>query len=136
MQQYAKLFSLMVLLLGCSFLLSGCLQTKITTGAPPSSQTAELVWAHGFVYGLVPPVNGPLDVGSQCNDGISEIYFRQSFVQVLAQGLTSSLYTPQRFTVTCAAGAMSSAEGPPSTLLRNAPSSPRETLAAQEQPLK
>lgn len=103
------------LLLGVCLLVSGCLKTKITTGDPPARETVELDWAHGFVYGLVPPVNAPLAIGDRCTDGISTVYFRQSFVQVVAQGLTGSLYSPQTFTVTCAApGSQSALDDTPS----------------------
>lgn len=113
MIQRALDLTLVAVLLSSCLLFSGCLKTKITTGAPASAQTVELAWAHGFVYGLVPPVNGPLAVDDECATGISEVYFRQTFVQVVAQGLTGSLYSPQTFTVTCASGeGMSDASSP------------------------
>ena len=101
-------------------MLSGCLKTEITTGQQASNETVQLPWAHGFVNGLVPPVNGPLDVGEDCSNGVAMVDFRQNFVQWLAQGLTGSLYSPQQFTVTCASGgSMSSTATPPSYLLRD-----------------
>lgn len=101
-----------ILLLGSALLFSGCLQTRITTDAAPSNEQAELMWAHGFVNGLVPPVNAPLEAEPVCRDaGVSSVYFRQTFVQVVAQGLTGGLYSPQHFTATCAgSGGMGSAE--------------------------
>jgi len=126
MKQYAKHLSLVALLLGFCLPVSGCLKTKIVTDKPASSQEVELAWAHGFVTGLVPPVNAPLEVGAQCENGVSEVYFRQTFIQGLAEGITQSLYNPQRFTVTCASGgATSSVEHPPAYLppdRRSAPS--------------
>ena len=108
------------LLAGACFLFSGCLKTKIVTDKPPSNQTAELMWAHGFVNGLVPPINAPLNAGNVCGDAaVSEVYFRQTFIQWLALGLTSNLYSPQRFSATCASGGMSSLQTPPSYLLRH-----------------
>jgi hypothetical protein len=100
------------LLLGAALLFSGCLKTRITTDAAPSNEQAELMWAHGFVNGLVPPVNAPLDAEPVCGDaGVSSVYFRQTFVQFVAQGLTGSLYSPQHFTATCAnVGGMGAAE--------------------------
>lgn len=119
---HLKRVSLIALLVSVALVFSGCLKTKITTGQQSSNQTEEMAWAHGFVNGLVPPVNAPLQVGETCTNGVSDVYFRQTFPQVLVQGLTSSLYTPQRFTVTCASGsAMSSAspeKTPPAYLLR------------------
>jgi hypothetical protein len=80
------------------------------TDEAASAEQAELPWAHGFVNGLVPPINAPLNTEPTCGGaGVSEVYFRQTFVQLVAQGLTSSLYTPQRFTATCAEGGTASA---------------------------
>lgn len=119
MRPFSKFVSLAALLVGCCLLFSGCLKTEITTGKQPANETVELPWAHGFVLGLVPPVNAPLEVGDQCDNGVSEVYFRQSFIQLIAQGVTQSIYTPQKFTVTCASGgSMSSLDTPPSYLLR------------------
>ncbi|MFB6248161.1 MAG: Bor/Iss family lipoprotein [Salinibacter sp.] len=125
MHLHVKHLLLTSVLIGFGLVFSGCLKTKIVTGEQPSNQTVELRWAHGFVAGLVPPTNAPLQVGEQCNEGVSEVYFRQTFVQLVAQGMTSSLYTPQRFTVTCAAnGSMSSVRRPPSYLLKSADATP------------
>lgn len=120
MQLVPKRLPAIALLLGSCLLFSGCLKTRIMTGKAASNQQAEITWAHGFVNGLVPPINAPLDTEETCGDaGVSEVYFRQTFVQWLAQGLTFSLYAPQRFTATCAAGGgMSSVPTPPSYLLR------------------
>lgn len=132
MKRYAKLFSMLTLLVSCFLLFSGCLKTKITTDKAPSNETVELPWAHGFVLGLVPPVNAPLQVKDQCENGVSEVYFRQSFIQLIAQGVTQSIYTPQKFTVTCASGgSMSSVETPPSYLLRDRDETSSETLTAE-----
>lgn len=123
MRSYANHFLLAALLVGSCLFLSGCLKTEITTGRQPSTETVELAWAHGLIAGIVPPLNGPLQIGDQCENGISTVYFHQTFPQWFAQVLAQSIYTPQRFTVTCAAGgAMSSLNAPPSYLLRNAPS--------------
>lgn len=110
---------MIALLLGLCLVFSGCLKTRIVTDKEPSNQEAELTWAHGFVNGLVPPINAPLNTEQTCGDaGVSEVFFRQTFVQWFAQGLTSSIYSPQRFTATCASGGgMSSVPTPPSYLL-------------------
>lgn len=111
---------MIALLLGFCLLFSGCLKTRIVTDQAASNEQAELMWAHGFVNGLVPPVNAPLETEPTCEGaGVSEVYFRQTFVQWLAQGLTWSLYTPQRFTATCAQGGTSSVQTPPSYLLKD-----------------
>lgn len=94
-----------LLIVGSSLLLTGCLKTKIITNQPTSAQEAELPWAHGFVNGLVPPVNAPLNAQPTCGtSGVAQVYFRMPFTHWLASGLTTSLYTPQKFTATCASG--------------------------------
>ena len=120
MQSRGKHLVAVALLLGFCISFAGCMKTKIITGNQTSNETVELPWAHGFIYGLVPPSNGPLEVGDQCENGVAQAYFRQTFIQGLAQGVTYSIYTPQRFTVTCASGgATSSLETPPSYLFRD-----------------
>lgn len=135
MKRYAVFCSLLAFLVGCSLVFSGCLKTKITTDKAPSNETAEIGWAHGFVFGLVPPVNAPLEVGDKCDNGVSEVDFRQTFIQGLAQGITQSIYTPQKFTVTCASnGSMSSADMPPSFLLRDKDEASTQPITAQRSP--
>lgn len=110
--------STIAFLLGLSFVLSGCLQTRIVTDEARSAEMAEIPWAHGFVYGLVPPVNAPLQAESTCGPaGVAQVYFRQELVQVIAQALTGSIYSPQRLTATCAEnGGMATVPGVPSSL--------------------
>ncbi|WP_183956801.1 Bor/Iss family lipoprotein [Salinibacter ruber] len=121
MGRITKRVSIVALLLGCCLIFSGCLKTRIVTDQAASAEQAESPWAHGFVNGLVPPINAPLDTEPTCNGaGVSEVYFRQTFVQLVAQGLTSSLYSPQRFTATCAQGGeTASAQRPPAYLLED-----------------
>lgn len=128
MRTYAQHFLLVGLLMAFCVSFSGCLKAEITTGKQPGNDTVELGWAHGFVYGIVPPTNGPLNVGeNQCENGIAKVSFKQTFIQGLAQSAASGVlggfpwYNPQKLTVTCAAGgSMSSLEAPPSYLLRDA----------------
>jgi len=126
MRSYAEHFLLVALLVGFCVSFSGCLKAEVTTGKQPANETVELGWAHGFVYGIVPPTNGPLEVGDQCENGIATVTFKQTFIQGLAQSAASSIiggfpwYNPQRLTATCAAGgSMSSLDAPPSYLLRD-----------------
>jgi hypothetical protein len=118
MRKLTKKLSIAILLLGGCLIFSGCMKTRIVTDQAASTQQAEMPWAHGFVNGLVPPINAPLDTEPVCGGaGVSEVFFRQTFVQGIAQGLTSSLYSPQRFTATCAEGGTASVRTPPSYLL-------------------
>lgn len=115
--------STIAFLLGLFFVLSGCLQTRIVTDEARSAERAEIPWAHGFVYGLVPPVNAPLQAEATCGPaGVAQVYFRQEFVQVIAQALTGSIYSPQRLTAMCAGnGGMATVPGLPSSLPQGPP---------------
>jgi len=125
MKKLTKRLSIIILLLGGCLVFSGCMKTRIVTDQAASAEQAEMPWAHGFVNGLVPPINAPLDTEPVCGGaGVSEVFFRQTFVQGIAQGLTSSLYSPQRFTATCAQGGTASARTPPSYLLKDGVSPP------------
>lgn len=139
MRFYAQQCSLIAFLLGFTLVFSGCLKTKITTGKKKSQRKAEIGWAHGFINGLVPPTNAPLKTKSQCGEsGVAEVDFRQTFVQGLVSGFTSTsvitsiigvpapvsvtIYTPQRIQATCASGEsmQSSLDGPPTYLRKDA----------------
>lgn len=126
MRKYAQHFLLVGLLLAFCVSFSGCLKAKVTTGNQPANETVELGWGHSFLYGIVAPINGPLEVGEQCENGVATVSFKQTFIQGIASSLASSVvagfpwYNPQRVTATCAAGgSMSSADTPPSYLLRD-----------------
>lgn len=125
MKRIPRRLPVLLLLLSASLLATGCLKTRITTGQAASNQQAKLEWAHGFVFGLVPPVNAPLNTVEPCGaEGGAEVYFRRSFVQVLAEGLTNNIYSPQRFTATCAVeSGTASAWMSPRSLLREVPAS-------------
>jgi hypothetical protein len=105
---------LTVLLVSFSLVTSGCLRTEIVTGKQPTGQTAELPWAHGFINGLVPPVNAPLETQDACGEaGVARVTFQQTFLQLVADGLTdvvfvASLFTP---TATTSPGSGSTTDG-------------------------
>lgn len=92
------------ILLACAALLSaGCYRVTVVSGAPAAATpSVNVPWAHGFVYGLVPP--SPVNVSQQCQQGVATVVTQQSFLNGLAQALTWSLYSPQQITVTCATG--------------------------------
>ena len=88
-------------------LLSGCYHATIETGKPASSTTISKPWAHGFVYGLVPP--SAVETASRCPNGVARVETRLSFLNQLASALTFGLYSPMQIDVTCASGASASA---------------------------
>lgn len=81
--------------------LSGCYHATIDTGRTPSGQVIERDWAHGFVYGLVPP--STVETASRCPNGVARVETQLSFLNQLTTFLTWGLYTPMEITVQCAA---------------------------------
>ena len=90
--------------LAIALLASGCYHATITTGKAAGGQTISVPWAHGFVYGLVPP--STVETAAQCPNGVAQVETQHSFLNMLAQWLTFGLYTPMQIDVTCAAGGM------------------------------
>lgn len=80
---------------------AGCYHATVDTGATPSAQSIEMPWAHGFVYGLVPP--STVDAASECSNGVARVETKLSFLNMLASQLTFGLYAPMTIEVTCAA---------------------------------
>ena len=79
---------------------AACFHAIITTGAGESSTVVEKPWASSFVFGLVPP--NPLDVSSQCKNGVAKVETQHSFLNGLVALLTLEIYTPMDIKVTCA----------------------------------
>lgn len=88
--------------------LSSCYHAKITTGAQPSGETIDKAWAHGFIFGLVPPKE--VRTASECPNGVAKVDTQISFLNGLVSALTANIYTPMHITVSCAAGAATAAE--------------------------
>jgi len=90
---------------------SGCYHATIETGLAPSADTVTVPWAHGFVFGLVPP--SPVSSASKCKSGVAKVETQLSFVNMLASFVTFSLYTPMTITVTCSTGQRASLDSTP-----------------------
>lgn len=90
-------------LVGAILVLSGCYHATIDTGRTSSGQTVENEWAHGFVYGLVPP--STVEVAEDCPNGVATVETELSFLNQVASALTFGIYTPMTITVQCAAAA-------------------------------
>lgn len=92
-------------LFGIGIVLPGCYHAVVDTGLAPGTQVIDKQWAHGFLYGLVPP--STVETAAKCPHGVARVETQQSFVNGLARLLTFGIYTPMQITVTCAAtGAM------------------------------
>lgn len=86
---------------------SACFHATIETGLPASSETISKAWAHGFVFGLVPP--STVETAAKCKNGVAKVETQHSFLNMLAMFLTADLYTPIQIDVTCASSSKMSA---------------------------
>jgi len=91
-----------------AFALTGCYHAVIQTGRPESSDVISIKWANGFIFGLVPPP--VVETASRCTNGVAKVETQHSFLNMLAQAVTFSLYTPMQIDVTCAARGTASAD--------------------------
>lgn len=91
-----KLLVAAVLVLG----LSGCYHATVDTGLSPSAKVVQKDWAHGFLFGLVPP--GEIDTTAECTNGVAQVDTELSFLNQVASFLTSGLYTPMTIRAICA----------------------------------
>lgn len=96
---HRKLFSVTALLI---LSLTGCYHATVDTGLRPSGEVIEKNWAHGFLYGLVPP--SEVDVAAGCTNGVAQVDTQLSFLNQLASILSAGIYTPMEITVLCAVG--------------------------------
>ena len=90
-------------------LVCGCYHAVIDTGRAPGPEVIDIPWAHSFIAGLVPPAT----VESKCKSGIAKVETQHSFLNLLAQAITFSIYSPMQITVTCAASGTGSTKGAP-----------------------
>jgi hypothetical protein len=88
-------------LLAVALLGAGCYHATVDTGRTPSGQTIEKPWAHGFLYGLVPP--STVETAQKCPNGVAKVETQLSFLHQVANLLTAGIYTPMSITVQCAA---------------------------------
>lgn len=92
-------------LFALAILMSGCYHAQVTTGLEASDEVYQDKWATGFIAGLVPP--DLVDATEHCSNGVAKVETRHSFLNLVAQAITFSLFSPMEITVTCATGGMS-----------------------------
>jgi hypothetical protein len=85
-----------------TLLSSGCYHAVVETGRPASATVITQPWAHSFIAGLIPPK--VVQTASQCPGGVSRVETQHSILNLIAQAVTFSLYSPMTITVTCAGG--------------------------------
>ncbi len=86
---------------------AGCYHATIDTGLTPSGQTVKKEWAHGFIYGLVPP--SVVETAAKCPSGVAKVETQLSFLNQLAYVLTGGIYSPMTIEVQCAASSKATA---------------------------
>ena len=83
-----------------ALVLSGCYHAVIDTGRAPAGEPHVTPWAHGFIYGLVPPK--VTETNKACPAGVAKVETQQSFLNGLVGGITWGIYTPMTISYTCA----------------------------------
>lgn len=109
--------------LAAAALLGGCYHAVIDTGRELSGTTISKPWAHSFIGGLVPP--SVVETAQKCPAGVARVETQQSFLNLLAQGLTGGIYSPMTITVSCA---KATAMAPGSTMLQVGANQPAAVL--------
>ncbi len=94
--------SIFLFLLCIPFIFTGCYHAQISTGMQTSADVYENKWAASFIGGLVPP--NIVHAEQHCSNGVARVETRLSFLNMVAQFLTLSIYSPMEITVVCAAG--------------------------------
>lgn len=79
---------------------SACYHATVDTGRPSNGVTVSKNWAHGFLFGLIPP--STLETASQCPNGVAKVETQLSFLNQLANFITGGIYTPMQISVQCA----------------------------------
>lgn len=90
-------------------LMTGCYHAQITTGLEASNEVYQKAWATSLIAGLVPP--DMIDATEHCDNGVAKVETRHSFLNLVAQAITFSIYSPMEITVTCAAGMADASAG-------------------------
>jgi len=80
---------------------SGCYHAIVESGRPQSGTMIEDKWADSFLAGLVPP--NPIEAMDRCPSGVARVETRLSFLNMVANVVTFSIYSPMHLKVYCAA---------------------------------
>ena len=97
------------MLVATLILAAGCYHATIETGLTPSTEVVSKPWAHGFIYGLVPP--STVETASKCKNGVAKVETQMSFLNGLVALITWEIYTPLQIDVTCASSSKMPADG-------------------------
>ena len=98
-----------LILVSLLFIMSGCYHAQVTTGLEASNQVYKKAWATSFIAGLIPP--DMIDATEHCDNGVAKVETRHSFLNLVAQAITFSIFSPMEITVTCATAMADLSEG-------------------------
>jgi hypothetical protein len=94
--------SVRVLLVLCVVLATaGCYHAIVDTGREAAPERIEKKWAHGWLWGLVPP--SEVESAETCPRGVARVETKHSFLNMVANAVTGGIYTPMTIEVQCAA---------------------------------
>jgi hypothetical protein len=79
---------------------TACYHATIITGLPAGSDMVTKEWASGWLFGLIPP--STVETASKCKNGVAKVETQHSFLNLLGQWITASIWTPMQIDVTCA----------------------------------
>ncbi len=88
------------MLIALVLMMTGCYHAQITTGLEASNEVYKKAWATSFIAGLIPP--DMIDATEHCSNGVAKVETRHSFLNLVAQAVTFSIFSPMEITVTCA----------------------------------
>lgn len=109
-----------------ALVLTACYHQVVDTGLPAGETRIAKPWTSTFIFGLVPAT--PIDVRSQCPNGVAIVDTQMTFVNGLVSFITFGIYTPLSVTVTCSG--RGAAVGPSSPGIRADLGSPEAAAAA------
>lgn len=81
--------------------LSGCYHATVELPSPAAPQRTESLWAHSWVYGLVPP--STVNAAEHCPSGASRVETQVGVPHMLVSWITFGIYTPMQIQIQCAA---------------------------------
>ena len=80
--------------------LSGCYHTTVNTGVTPGAVAKQKIWAHSWIYGLVPPAQ--VNATEKCaGKSAAVVEAQMSPANWLVAAFTGGIYTPMTIEITC-----------------------------------
>jgi hypothetical protein len=89
------------LLTVAALLSTGCFHFRyVNSDVTPAPTAQDESWHHGLVWGIV-ELTPPLEVARLCPNGWARVEQEETFLNGLAQAVTSGIYAPQTTRVFC-----------------------------------